>query len=413
MGRTVSLAQGSTSRARPTVSAALQGHRNSLGIIRLVLAGSVIFSHAFPLGGWGQDPTLLWTKEENLGGLAVLGFFAISGYLITKSGMNADAVQFFWRRSLRIFPAYWLVLIVAALAVGPLVWHLMDRPLSAYFVSQPGWFGSYLRGNAMLTIQHFGILDIFQSTTPYGNQTGGSVLNGSIWTLEREWACYLIIGVLVLIGAMRFARWMVPVLTGVFFTFALIRHINPEFLAAYAPFLTDRFAIQLPLVFLWGAILAVYSTRIPMSNVAGIASGVVFLIAIQFQLLDTLGYPALAYFLFWVAAALPQSWQWIGAKNDYSYGLYLYGFLVQQFTAYLGWHNWGYLPWTLASLVISFALAWLSWHVVEKWAMRLKDWGPGRGIRFWWNRLVSPLLSGGTKRPAPRHAAARPAKHRG
>jgi hypothetical protein len=30
-------------------------------------------------------------------------------------------------------------------------------------------------------------------------------------------------------------------------------------------------------------------------------------------------------------------------------------------------------------------MAWLSWHVIEKRAMSLKDWGPGRGLRYWWD----------------------------
>ena len=76
-----------------SLSDALAGHRNSLGVIRLVLASAVIFSHAFPLGGWStDDPMKTLTKgQESIGGFAVLGFFAISGYLIAKSGMKAFA----------------------------------------------------------------------------------------------------------------------------------------------------------------------------------------------------------------------------------------------------------------------------------------------------------------------------------
>jgi peptidoglycan/LPS O-acetylase OafA/YrhL len=75
--------------------------------------------------------------------------------------------------------------------------------------------------------------------------------------------------------------------------------------------------------------------------------------------------------------------QWIGAKNDYSYGVYIYGFLVQQVTAYLGWYQLGYLPWVAICLVLSFGCAWISWHLVEKRAMSLKNWGPGRGVAHW------------------------------
>ncbi|GMA94243.1 hypothetical protein GCM10025881_10670 [Pseudolysinimonas kribbensis] len=43
---------------------ALNGHRNSLGIIRLVLAAFVILDHAFPLGGWGEAPFLAMTRQQ-------------------------------------------------------------------------------------------------------------------------------------------------------------------------------------------------------------------------------------------------------------------------------------------------------------------------------------------------------------
>ena len=55
------------------------------------------------------------------------GFFAISGYLITKSGLNSDVLQYFWRRVLRIFPAYWVVLVFAAFVIAPVVWVVSGR----------------------------------------------------------------------------------------------------------------------------------------------------------------------------------------------------------------------------------------------------------------------------------------------
>ena len=126
----------------------LRGHRNSLGILRLVLATLVIFSHAFPLGGWGTDPGLGWSKgQESIGGFAVVGFFAISGYLIAKSGANADIAQFMWRRMLRIFPAFWLVLLVAAGIVGPIAWMLEGNSLRGYLSFTAGGPVSYLLAN--------------------------------------------------------------------------------------------------------------------------------------------------------------------------------------------------------------------------------------------------------------------------
>ena len=55
------------------------------------------------------------------------GFFAISGYLIKKSGLNSDVLQYFWRRVLRIFPACWVVLVFAAFVIAPVVWVVSGR----------------------------------------------------------------------------------------------------------------------------------------------------------------------------------------------------------------------------------------------------------------------------------------------
>ncbi|MET0861303.1 MAG: acyltransferase family protein, partial [Microbacterium sp.] len=169
----------------PNLSEALNGRRNSLGILRLILASAVIFCHAWPIGGWGEDPLAArFEYQENLGGVAVLGFFAISGYLITKSGMTGDALRFLWHRILRIMPAFWGVLVVCAFVIGPIWWAANGRGLDTYFTSGAGGPLGYLTGNWDLTIRQYGIHDVF-GNNPYG-AVAGSVMNGSIWTLRYE-----------------------------------------------------------------------------------------------------------------------------------------------------------------------------------------------------------------------------------
>ncbi|WP_159078122.1 acyltransferase family protein [Salinibacterium hongtaonis] len=367
-----------------SISEGLAGHRNSLGVLRLVLAGLVIISHAFPLGGWGEDPMLGWTKyQESIGGLAVVGFFAISGYLIAKSGAGVDILQFLWRRVLRIFPAFWLVLIVGAVIVGPIVWLLDGNRPGGYLVNWgAGGPVGYIVLNADLTMRQWGIHDIFIDT-PWGQHTGSSALNGSLWTLAYEWSCYLIIAVLVVLGVLKRARWVVLLVTLFYFGVAVSTYVVPGLAASVIPQFGDRFRITLPLIFLIGACFAMYSRSIPLNDILGVFSGIVVVASLAFGGWIFVGFPAFAYLLLWAAARLPEWMQWIGAKNDYSYGVYVYGFLVQQFTSYLGWHHWGYIPWVLATVVVTGACAWLSWHLVEKRAMQLKDFGPGRGLRYW------------------------------
>lgn len=361
-----------------SLSEGLNGHHNSLGILRLILASMVIFSHAFPTGGWGEDPSKGWTNgQETVGGFAVVGFFAISGYLIAKSGASADILQFVWRRALRIFPAFWAVLLVGALVVGPIAWRMSGNGLRDYIGSGPIM---YVFQNADLTIRQWGIYDIFVTTTPYGQAVQYSVFNGSLWTLALEWGCYMLVALLLVLGVLRHAKWVVAALAGAYWLLFIVYSIAPEIVAQFAPTLADPNKIKLTLVFLIGSTIAMYSRKVPLNDWIGIACGVVMVVTLLTGGWVLLGYPAFAYFVLWLAARLPKRIQWIGAKNDYSYGMYVYGFLVQQFTAFLGWHLLGYWAWVALTILVTAACAWLSWHGIEKRAMALKDWGPGRGL---------------------------------
>ena len=90
----------------------------------------------------------------------------------------------------------------------------------------------------------------------------------------------------------------------------------------------------------------------------------------------------------------PRRLRWIGRRNDYSYGVYIYGFIGQQVFASLGWSRWGYLPYIAMSLAAAFAAAALSWHLVERRALAWKDWTPRRlrGPRSSESASTSPRL---------------------
>lgn len=385
--------------ARISLSEAMGGHSNSLGFIRLVMAVLVIFDHAFPLGGYGVDPFYTLTRgQASLGSIAVAGFFAISGYLIAKSGMSADVLQFLWRRFLRIFPAYWVVLIFTAAIVGPILWVIGGQALATYFRLAPNGPLFYFTGNWTLSIHTYGIYDILTNTTPYGRSIHGSAFNGSIWTLVYEWGCYLLIAVLVVSGVLLRAKVIVPIITGFLVAAQVIFMTSPGKIITILPLINDQYRVSLTLTFMYGACLAVYSKKVPYTNALGILSGVVMLYTMRYGGFALLGTAAGAYFILYLGARLPRALHRVGAKNDYSYGVYIYGFLVEQVLAFFGLYKWGYLPYTLISVVISLGMAWLSWHGIEKWAMSLKDWGPGRGWRYWLERLRRGFV---LRRPRP------------
>src|SRR5690606_32811520 len=86
--------------ATATVESSFDPRSNAIGFVRWLMAFMVIFSHAGPVGGFygGIDLGSQWSDEQSLGGVAVCGFFFLSGYLITRSRANTrSTVRFFWR----------------------------------------------------------------------------------------------------------------------------------------------------------------------------------------------------------------------------------------------------------------------------------------------------------------------------
>lgn len=180
----------------------LRKHELGLNLLRLVLALLVIYSHAFPLGGWGPDP--LWptlTPATSFGGFAVGGFFALSGMLVTMSGMRSSVDRFLKSRFLRLVPAYFVVIVLTAAVLAPIIYVASSGAFSGYFSFSTQGPVMYVVRNLQFpfTLQ-FGIDNIFATTTPYGLETGLSIINGSLWTIPIEIRCYLIALLVVLVG---------------------------------------------------------------------------------------------------------------------------------------------------------------------------------------------------------------------
>lgn len=376
---------------------AFTGRANSFGLLRLCFAFAVLVAHTAVLG-YGRP----LSARVDVPGLAVAGFFGISGFLVTRSALRSGLARYLWHRALRILPGLWVCLLVTALAVAPWLWWLRHGTFDGLF-SAPNGVWSYLRANWWTGLRQLGIGDVLLDT-PYGRQTRASVLNGSLWTLSYEVLCYFGIAALAVVGILRRARWLVLALAvGAFGVLCYNAVPGPT---TAGPLLVHGHLGPFPLVggfaaswllhygfmFLLGALAELYRDRVPISDAFGVAALVV---VGAFAADGALFGPALVayeYVILWLAVRLPARLHAVGQRNDYSYGVYIYAFLVQQVLARFGVPGWGPLPYLLASALVSLALAALSWHLVERRALRLKDWTPGRGR---WR-------AGRVKIPAPR-----------
>ncbi|MER7278232.1 acyltransferase [Dactylosporangium sp. NPDC000244] len=375
--------------ARRTLAEAFSSRENSFGFLRLLFAFLVLLSHTFPLGYARDDPGAGITNgQAELGEIGIIGFFVISGFLITRSGLRFGLGRFLWHRALRILPGFWVCLVVTAFVLAPLVALLERGNLSGFWSHHEGP-AQYVAKNLFLAMQQYGISDLLLDT-PYAHRTGDSVFDGSLWSLMYEVGCYFMVGGLALVGVLRRAKFVVLIMAAAGFAVMIYDLIQapkvPGPQGIHGPVLgfngLDRYSlIYLTYLFLLGALFELYKNRIVMNDAGALVAVVVLLGTVQFGGVAVLGYPAFAYLILWLAIRLPRWLRGIGRKQDYSYGFYIYAFPVQQLLALLGVPDWGMLAYIALSTAGTFVLAVPSWHLVERPAMGFKDWTPRRSRR--------------------------------
>jgi peptidoglycan/LPS O-acetylase OafA/YrhL len=352
--------------ARPAIwpGVAFDPTHNSLNLFRLVFATLVIVAHCYYTGGYGLGPE---PAGENLGGWAVIGFFIISGYLITGSRLASRFGAYLVRRIARIYPGFLVNLVVTAAVFAPLAFalHPGDNPAPrtlSGFLHAPTTPLGYLVANLTLRMNAYDV-----AGTPAGVPYPGA-WDGSLWTLYYEFLCYLIVGVLfAFAAARRHARAAVTVLFGL--------AVAAQWQAGRVDALTGGsadavFLAKLLPCFLAGALLYVWrdKLRYHLPGVAVALLGAAALIVCLPGWGIQLASPLLGYALMWAATVVPAPA--LIRREDISYGVYIYGFIVQQCLALAGLHAAGRLVYTGVSIVLTVPLAIASWKLVEQPAMR-------------------------------------------
>lgn len=309
--------------------------RNNFDGLRLTGALLVLFSHQFALSG-REEPQVV--GGASFGALGVLIFFSISGYLVGQSWLNDPNVRrFAFKRFLRIWPGL-ATMVVITTAVALLVTGTIARP--AYLAN---------------------LLIVYVDGAFFPNNRY-HLMNGSLWTIQLEVLCYVCLACIGLVSGRRLPL-VLAVLAGVVAPayMMLMGAVKPglQMLPYFSAFFFAG-AAQARTV-LRGRVVAVLCT-----------AGLVALAQQSYGLGLLLIVPAATVFIG------RQSWPVLNAAGrfgDMSYGVYLWAWPVQQVgVLLLSRETW--LPALLAvSLIVTGALAWLSWHLVERQALRLK---PGR-----------------------------------
>lgn len=336
------------------------GRDNAFDTIRLLAATAVIFSHAFVQvdGREIAEPLYNLTNGQiTIGRGAVAAFFVVSGLLISMSfDRSSSLVRFISNRALRLFPGLWVCLILLIFIFGPI---MTPVPISAYATSREtlGFLGSFVFFPFSQSVE--GVFD---------GLPGSDAINGSLWTLKYEVACYAFGALLISTGRFRIfvvaLCWLASMVT----TRILGDPLEQSGVTYYIAWMVWLFRFYGA-----GMLLYLLRDRIPLSKWAALASLMV-VIASAFTPLFTEILAIFGAYALIASAFLATRWfKDLTGKGDLSYGVYIYAFPVQQ--ALVPFSLETPIPWLTNFLIatpITFALAWLSWHFVERPALGLK-----------------------------------------
>jgi peptidoglycan/LPS O-acetylase OafA/YrhL len=366
MSRSEILGRG---RGQPSIS---NDRQNSFGALRLLLAILVVYTHACYLGGLGPESLLVWSHNTiTAGTVAVQGFFVISGWLVCRSWRNNPSLgPFLWNRFLRLAPALWMCLVITAFVFTPFLWMLRDTGVASFFGLSPSPAG-YVWHNLVLPRSQLTV-----GPFPDGGLQPGD-WNGSLWTLSYEGACYLMIAALGILGLVTRWRALGTALIVALLTLHVVVAIMPDDVTPRLLLrLYDTPGKLLTLHFLAGAAWAAWpesSTGTRWSP--GVAIGLILALGISWHYSV---HPWLSPIIFPPALLalarrpeLANFERWVG--GDYSYGVYLYGYPVQQVLADFEVHRHGLVVYFLLSLLLALGCALASWRLIEKPALLWKS----------------------------------------
>jgi len=349
---------------------------NTLDALRLISAVFVILHHSYPLTGH-------CSRFSILGGIGVSIFFIISGYLIIQSWCSDPTpLKFFWKRLLRIVPGLAVVAIFTIFVIGPINTNL---PLREYYFNINTWMYST-------------IILIFVPTRPlpgvFTSNPFPIAINSSLWTIPLEFRMYIILCIMGAIGMLKDRRVLlsIVILSFVIYLNNLLSSVWALNILTKIPgcigitgYLWYLIGNGIPsdypsynLLFLIGMLFFLYKDQIKFNNWIALGAFIGLLATIV---------SAESYFLIALLICLPYLVLYLGQLpmkqlynigdkyGDYSYGLYIYAFPIQQTIAHF-MSKISPIQLFALSLPSTFILAYFSWWLIEKKALSLKKINP-------------------------------------
>lgn len=322
----------------------------NLHLMRFIASLMVIVSHSFIIST-GVESNEWFVRLTNgqltMGGFAVAVFFLCGGYLIAMSAeKNQTARKFFTARAIRLFPALVFSTFFTIIICGL----VSEWGQIMYYTSSTTW--EYMKNSIFLRVYY--LPGVFTSN-PYG-----PTVNGSLWTLPVEFICYILCFVAMKLKLTKKKTYPFTV------PFVIAGAVLVWILGLTIPL--ARELIRPVLLFYIGMGYWIYREHIYFNIrnlVIATAAFVLLMVIGQGTLAMLLAFP---YIMMHIWFGMKQCSPKIGKWGNYSYGIYLWGFPVQQLVMHF-YPEFFMEPVLNAILSIPIAIVFgmITYWVAEKW----------------------------------------------
>lgn len=340
----------------------MMSRENNYNVLRMTGAAAVMYGHMFAL--MGTQAPALYANEVHALGFKML--MVLSGYMVTKSYLNdSNTVHYFGKRFFRIMPGLLFYTLVAIFILGPFCSTL---PADEYFKHPYTW--EYLYN--ILLMPRFQLPAVFEAN-PYAY-----AVNGSLWGLPIEVSCYILVYfILKSICRLKKRNAVFTVFTIMVYVLHLARiQFLPQ--VSLVLFGTDWVrALGLYPYFFAGAWAALVGKKSWYNIQAAFMLLVIsaFFHSDSYMVNELLAMVVLPYGILSLGECQDPIFASFFQKVDITYGLYLWGFAVQQVSVQVLVVRMGLKISVNGMFVLAFAMsalaALLQWFLVEKPSARL------------------------------------------
>ncbi len=364
--------ESSTITASPSISLRIGGIDGLRGVSILI----VLLSHSSKyLPDFIKNNFIF--KAISTGEIGVLIFFTISGYLITKLLLNEQErdgeisiKNFYIRRSLRIFPVFFLYLLTLVVIKNTVFPDIFSEYSSILFSALYLW-----------NYKHFLVDFSYQ-------EVNGNWFMGHLWTLSMEEQFYLL-------WPMLFRRNSIKILTRIVIIIIILMPVIRVASYFFSPESRGQIGMMLHTggdTILLGCLAALLEKsdkfmavlRTLLNNIWLVVAAFLFVFVVNDRLFDKFGgaYALLVggslinisiMFLILWCLYIPSSvqrfldYKWIKYIGTLSYSLYIW----QQLILTRRYHTFfNSFP---VNLLVVFGIALISYHLIEKPILRLKS----------------------------------------